>query len=186
MVQRSPSRFRAVAAALSAVALVAVGLTGTLSCVAVSTPFRHAPVAASGGGTPDTVVVAVTQAFLNRRGRGAFFEHTGLVLDGIAEEDGYLGHSIRRRFWGHEAWTMTVWRDEAALNRFVRSERHQNALRAGMPALRAAKFLRLTWPGDQVPPAWSRALAELESVEAIPYSEPDAQAPAPPAGTMAR
>lgn len=186
MLQHPSSRFRGLAAVLSAVALAAVGLTGTLSCVAVSTPFRHAPVAATGSGAPDTVVVAVTQAYLNRSGRGAFFEHTGLVLDGIAEEDGYLGHSIRRRLFGHEAWTMTVWRDEAALNRFVRSERHQNALRAGMPALRAAKFLRLTWPRDQLPPPWSRALAELESVDAIPYTDPDAPTPTPPAGTMAR
>jgi hypothetical protein len=58
---------------------------------------------------------------------------------------------------------MTVWRDKASLDAFVRSEVHTEAIRMGMPAVKTAQFLRFEWPAQDVPPSWGEVERRLSS-----------------------
>jgi heme-degrading monooxygenase HmoA len=144
------------------------------SCT-VSTPFGGAGYSKSKGVTlpdaPEYVVVGVTHAALRGRFAGTFREQTLRVLDTMDTHDGAIGHSARFRVLGKEAWTMSVWRDEAALDAFVRSPVHRTAMREGTPAMSSAKFMRFTWPAKDVPPTWAAVLEKLQSVDAVEYAQ---------------
>ncbi len=64
---------------------------------------------------------------------------------------------------------MTVWRDADALESFIDSPVHTEAIRRGLPAVTRAKFLRFEWPADQVPPAWGEVLKRLEAATPVEY-----------------
>lgn len=136
-------------------ALVGIGLGG---CT-ISTPF-------SGPGVNEpetkTVVVALTHAVLNPKKRDAFDEHTELVVDALPSFKGFVGYSVRKELFGHEAWTMTVWTDEESLADFVDSDVHTRAIEAGMPATVSARFHRFEMKATAVPVNWDEALTLLD------------------------
>lgn len=142
----------------------------------MATPFSGPGYSGGSGGSGvigaaagERVVVGVTHAVLDGRKRSVFDEHTRRVVRSLPEHDGYLGHSIRTRVFGHEVWTMTVWRDGAALDAFVRSPVHQEAIRRGMPAVIAAQFMRLEWPATSPPPSWTAIQERLRTTAVHEY-----------------
>ncbi len=130
----------------------------------ISTPFKgpgydHADgVTKVDGG--DTVVVALTHAVLGKE-RQNFDRGVDRIVDSLAEQPGLIGYSLRRELFGDEAWTLTVWRDEAALLAFVRSEVHQRAIREGAGELAGANFRRFELPASELPIDWEKALGYL-------------------------
>ena len=72
---------------------------------------------------------------------------------------------------------MTVWADEDALEAFVASRLHREAITAALVAIDKARFHRYRVPMRSLPPDWSMALAQLES---IAFDDYGAQAVAPP------
>ena len=44
------------------------------------------------------------------------------VIASLESQPGFIGHKNRRRTSGLEVWTMTVWKSEEALDKFVRSD----------------------------------------------------------------
>jgi heme-degrading monooxygenase HmoA len=86
-----------------------------------------------------------------------FWDHTMRVVDSLASHKGYLGHKIRRQFFGNEAWTMTVWEDEASLQNFVVGKRHQDAIKNGLDALVKARFVRFKITKSGIPISWDDA-----------------------------
>jgi heme-degrading monooxygenase HmoA len=149
--------------------LSALGLAGCQ----LATPFTGIGYDRSSGvtlpGAGDTVVVGVTHAVLDASNRAAFDDYTRRVIRCLPGNDGYIGSSVRSRVFGHEVWTMTVWRDEAALEAFVRSDMHNAAMREGLSGVARAQFMRLAWPTDAVPPRWDEILKRLEDVAFVDY-----------------
>jgi len=115
------------------------------------------------------VVVALTHAVVDPAKRKPFDVHTANVVRSMDSHEGLVGFSVRKQLFGNEAWTMTVWRDAAALEAFTRSPVHVAAIRAGAPALVEARFHTLTWPDAKKPPSWRQAKRILESVDPIRY-----------------
>ena len=70
---------------------------------------------------------------------------------------------------------MTLWRDQAALEAFVRSPEHRSAIGRGMPAVTAARFLRFGWPAAEPPPTWAQVEARLAEVPLRPYRQQEAR-----------
>ena len=97
--------------------------------LAIATPFRgpgynrRKGVTVIGG---DKVVVSLTHAVLDptRSRRRAFWSHVTRIERSFVLCRGFIGYSKRAHLWGLEAWTMSVWVDEASLNAFVRSDAH--------------------------------------------------------------
>ncbi len=136
-----------------------------LSGCVIATPFRsvgNQPENADGD--PDTVVVAVTHATLGEDpdANATFWRYVSIVQDTLPTRPGLIGYGLRREILGGQAWTITVWTDEASLRDFVSSDAHRGAMRSGMSALTEARFARFEASRDDLPVAWDRALAELE------------------------
>ncbi len=148
--------------------LLTILLLFALGACTVSTPFegpgfdRQQGVAVEGD---EMLVVAVTNGEL-RDGyalRARFWDHVSRVEASLAARPGYVGHAKRRELFGDQVWTLSVWRDEASLEDFVRSETHQTAIREGMPALKTARFARFEMERKDLPITWDRAMTALET-----------------------
>jgi heme-degrading monooxygenase HmoA len=144
-------------------------LAACLPSCRVAMPFSGPGYSRSEGvtlpGVGETVVVAVTHAVVDNAKRGPFDEGTRRVDESLPTLDGFIGRSLRIELLGNEAWTMTVWRDEEALESFVSSPAHRLAVREGLPALKSARFLRFAIPTRDVPPSWDDVLHRLEQIE---------------------
>jgi len=93
-----------------------------------------------------------------------FWKHVQAVGDTMGKHPGLVGASRRTLLFGQrEAWTMSVWTDEASLKAFVRSEIHREAMQQGMPAVAQARFARVSMHRGQLPLTWSRAIEILET-----------------------
>jgi heme-degrading monooxygenase HmoA len=132
---------------------------------ALARPFRTETPPASGS----TVVVAVTYARYRPAGATRFWQLTNGVLDSLPTQQGLLGHSVRRRLFGDEVWTMTVWNSPAALRAFIRSPAHRAAMDETDELVAEARFARFTMPAADFPPTWERALTELSQAPAESY-----------------
>lgn len=158
---------------------IAAGLLAVLATAAllpgcqISTNFRGPGYSSDAGVTladdDDEVVVVVTYAQLDNTRRAPFDAHSELVIESLAAQPGHIGHSRRKRLFGTEAWTMTIWRDEAAVEQFLSSPTHRAAIRAGQGALERAKFERFNWPRNAVPPTWDEVDARLERAPWLDY-----------------
>lgn len=108
-----------------------------------------------------TVVLAITHAELIASRRGMFDAAADRVLELLPHQPGLVGYSVRTRLMGHEVWTATVWADESAMQKFVRSQPHRAAVKAGSAALKVVQYHRVVLPVSELPLDWSRVLAEL-------------------------
>jgi heme-degrading monooxygenase HmoA len=88
----------------------------------------------------------------------------------LESQPGFIGYKTRRRVSGMKVWTMTVWTSEEALNKFVRSDFHQAAMRNGLAAVKYGEFARTTIPPSEAPLSWKNANKLLkESPRKISY-----------------
>ena len=79
----------------------------------------------------------------------------------MLRSDGLIGHSSGAKLGGFEFWSVTVWRDEAALMGFVRAQPHVGIMEAMRPAVFRSEFVRWRVDGASVPPDPKEAEARL-------------------------
>jgi heme-degrading monooxygenase HmoA len=157
-----------------------VGWLLALPACTFATGFRFAPgVERSGAAADREVVVALTHAVLTGVDDARFFAQIERVVAGLDRYPGYVGHSLRSS-GRREAWTMTVWTDEEALDAFVGSRLHREAITASLVAVDKARFHRYVVPMRSLPPDWSTALTGLESVAFDDYGRRPAVPVSPP------
>lgn len=148
-------------------ALSLISLIGLPGC-AVSTGFTG-----SGKLTDlsddDTVTIGLTTGQIDGSvaERTQFWENSAAVIASLGGQQGYVGHDLRRELLGKLVWTMTVWRDEEALDAFVWSPVHQKAMRESIGVFENARFARLSIPARELPLPWARARAALEASDRI-------------------
>lgn len=159
----------------------AIGGASSIAGCAMATPFRGPGYSSRNGvtlaGVGETVWVGITNAVVNGSTRKVFDDYTRKVVRSLPTNDGFIGSSVRSRIFGNEVWTMTVWRDEAALDAFVSSPSHRAAMREGLAPVIRAKFLRCEVPRASVPPTWDDVLRQLEGVEYTNYDQGSAESP---------
>lgn len=110
-----------------------------------------------GPGAGRELVVAITQGDIESGAKGRFGEHLQTVLATMGEHDGLVGYSVRKQLLGSRVWTMSVWIDENALDEFVQSPAHRQAMKDG--GIRPGSFVyaQIRCPSDQIPLKWSSA-----------------------------
>ncbi|MCC5841493.1 MAG: antibiotic biosynthesis monooxygenase [Opitutales bacterium] len=146
-------------------------LTALLTGCAYTAPYRSTALARGEALDPEEIVIVALSATEHRPGkRRDFFTDTRRVLADLPDQDGLLGYSFRFEIFGNEAWTMTAWRDEAALQAFVRSPAHAEAVRASGQTAQNIRFVTLHRPLSSLPVRWSEALPLLQA--ASPRSSP--------------
>ncbi len=141
---------------------LAAVLAGALAGCAIATPYKTTDAGAALPKDAPTVV-AVTLAVVsdNPAARKVFWENVWRIERALPEQPGLLGYSLRQELLGNKAWTMTAWRSEEDLRRFVASPLHRQAIDATPPALVDARFVRVARTNGQLPLRWDEALEEL-------------------------
>jgi quinol monooxygenase YgiN len=88
----------------------------------------------------------------------SFFFYTAQVAKQLASAEGLLGYSVLARPLSKRSWTLSAWKDEAALRAFVQHPPHVHILTALAPHMEQTKFLRWNVKGSQLPLRWDDAL----------------------------
>jgi hypothetical protein len=86
--------------------------------------------------------------------------------------DGAVGVALNTALPRRTFFTLSAWRDRAALNAFVRSEPHVSTMRRYRPAMSDGRFVFWNTTADKLPPSWSEAEQRLR--EATANSQSDA------------
>ena len=88
-----------------------------------------------------------------------FFLYTTQVVKHLASAEGVLGYSVLAR--PKRFWTLSAWKDEAALHAFVQHPPHVRIMTALNPHMGETKFVRWTVKGSELPLLWEDALSRL-------------------------
>jgi len=137
-----------------------------LNC-AISSPFQKSSKIAQYNLTPDSIVtVALTEVDIygSYSDKSTFWDRVSSVRSSLEENDGYLASAIRKEIFGSRAWTMTIWKNDEALEQFIYSRAHERAMKDGAPAVKNSKFYRSQRTWKELPMAW-------EVVEKLIYEE---------------
>jgi heme-degrading monooxygenase HmoA len=113
----------------------------------------------------DSVMVGLTLAKLGSRfwKNIIFWRHSANVVGSLKQQPGYLGHAIKINLWKGEARTLTIWTDEASLDRFVESRTHRKAMDKGYKAMNQATFARVRIAKASLPINWDTARQLMET-----------------------
>jgi quinol monooxygenase YgiN len=87
-----------------------------------------------------------------------FLFYTAQVAKQLASARGLLGYSVLTRPLSKSFWTLSAWKDDAALRAFVERSPHVRIMTALAPHMDQTKFLRWTVKGSQLPLPWDDAL----------------------------
>lgn len=91
----------------------------------------------------------------------AMFRGSTVVRRQLSSADGVLGFSMLAEPFRKRYATLSVWRDEEALDAFVSAEPHARLMADLAPAMNEPKFVRWTISGSDGRPAWPDALDRL-------------------------
>ena len=89
------------------------------------------------------------------------FRGSQAVRRQLLATDGVMGFSMLAEPWRKHYATLSVWRDESALDAFARAHPHDELMVALAPAMGPTKFVRWTIKGADGRPTWADALGRL-------------------------
>ena len=92
-----------------------------------------------------------------------FFRGVQAIRRQLAIAQGLIGYTLRAKPLARNYWTLSVWKDEAALRTFMRTAPHADLMHSLRPGMGPTKFV--TWTISQADgrPDWPAALRRLES-----------------------
>ncbi|SRR5713101_1815182 len=93
----------------------------------------------------------------------SFFIYSAKVARQLASAQGLLGYSFLARPLSKRFWTLSVWKDEPALQAFVKDPPHLYIMTALTPHMSETKFVRWTVKGSQLPLLGDDALRRFVS-----------------------
>ena len=88
-----------------------------------------------------------------------FFGYVRRIQKQLGHADGLIGYSLLARPLRSKYWTLSVWQDEAAVQRFVAQSPHRDAMAELPNDVGGFKITRWTLPGTALPPSWDDALS---------------------------
>lgn len=125
---------------------------------------------------PATTTVVMASRFRLRGLRHVprFFLDSMRIHRQVRAADGALGVSLIAHPLRREFYTLSAWRDRAALDSLVRAEPHRSAMRRHRRAMTESTFTFWTVPADQLPISWDEARNRLDAEAAHHSSAPAA------------
>lgn len=107
------------------------------------------------------LVLASSIPPLSRRSTWRLFRGSGVVRKQLSGTDGVMGFALLARPMRKQYATLSIWRDEAALEAFAGTEPHRQLMIGLKPEMGPTKFVRWTIRGAQGRPSWDDALQRL-------------------------
>lgn len=135
-----------------------------LSSCSYTAAWRKTDLGRSMENSSGKAVVVVTYAKRNKDQRGPFFSSVQKVLVDLPNHDGLLGHSFRFQLFGNEAWTISGWRDDAAVRKFSRSAIHAAAMKDSANLTSDVKIFTTAREARLLPLPWKEAVSEVSKV----------------------
>jgi heme-degrading monooxygenase HmoA len=96
----------------------------------------------------------------------ALFRGANATKRQLRDAEGLVGFSLLARPLRKQYGSLSVWRDEAALQEFARSSPRGQLMRDLAPRMGETAFVRWTIPGSAGRPSWREAWARLASAGA--------------------
>ena len=93
----------------------------------------------------------------NFRALPKFLKYNSQIERQLRESAGLLGYSQRAKLLSLKFWTLSVWKDEAALMDFVYKLPHGEIMQTLTPHMGQTRFIRWKMKGSDVPPSWAEA-----------------------------
>jgi heme-degrading monooxygenase HmoA len=85
------------------------------------------------------------------------------VVKQLEASDGAIGYSLLAKLPSKRFWTLSVWKDAAAIASFVRAQPHRDVMRHYRELMSDFEIVR--WPvhGSDVPLRWQDARARIQA-----------------------
>ncbi|MER6347510.1 DUF3291 domain-containing protein [Streptomyces sp. NPDC001595] len=90
-----------------------------------------------------------------------FFLLSLVVFRQVRRSPGLIGASLRAEPLKRTFWTLSAWRDQAALEAFNRTDPHAKSVRGLRPAMKGSVFVFWNAEADQLPVDWDEARRRL-------------------------
>ena len=90
-----------------------------------------------------------------------FFRGVSAVRKQLAQADGLVGYTLRAKPLARDYWTLSVWKDQAALREFIRMRPHVELMTALKPFMGPTKFVYWSITADDGQPSFTDALERL-------------------------
>lgn len=111
----------------------------------------------------DYLVLASSIPPKSRSSTWKMFRGSRIVNKQLLRTEGVLGFAMLAEPLAKRYATLSVWRDEAALNAFARTQPHGRLMNELAPAMNEPKFVKWTISGSDGLPTWDEALDRLGS-----------------------
>jgi heme-degrading monooxygenase HmoA len=92
-----------------------------------------------------------------------FFRGVFAVRKQLAAADGLIGYTLRAKPVARDYWTLSVWKDNAALREFMRTSPHVQLMTSLKPYMGPTKFVTWTISAADGLPSMAGALEHLAS-----------------------
>lgn len=90
-----------------------------------------------------------------------FFRGVSAVRKQLAAADGLIGYTLRAKPLARDYWTLSVWKDNAALREFMRTAPHVQLVTSLQPLMGPTKFVTWTISAADGRPSMAGALEHL-------------------------
>jgi hypothetical protein len=131
--------------------------------------------------TPDPdseyVVMASSLPLLRLIATLRFFRFVRAIRAQLAGSGGLVGYSLWAKPLKKRYWTLSVWRDEAALASFMNAMPHVEVMTKLGPDMGETRFVRWHVRGAETQVAWDEALRRLDAAVAVPHESSPVVAP---------
>ena len=92
-----------------------------------------------------------------------FFRGVSAVRKQLATADGLVGYTLRAKPAARDYWTLSVWKNDAALRTFMRTAPHVQLMTSLKPIMGPTRFVTWTISAGDGRPAMAEALEHLAS-----------------------
>jgi hypothetical protein len=92
-----------------------------------------------------------------------FFRGVSAVRKQLATADGLVGYTLRAKPVARDYWTLSVWKNDAAMRTFMRTSPHVKLMTSLKPIMGPTKFVTWTISAADGRPAMADALEHLAS-----------------------
>jgi hypothetical protein len=92
-----------------------------------------------------------------------FFRAVSAIRGQLAHTDGLVGYTLRAKPMARDYWTLSVWKDRAALTEFMRTSPHIGIMSSLKPFMKPTKFIFWSINGADGRPDFTDALKRLEA-----------------------